>query len=521
VKFQNAIQAIQRNPDDPAFAPYVNNLHSAGVALQSGSDPNLTASAMAAYLQQGLRVYQANMSVNGDPKTGINAWNNLSPSRQNALLVQFYKQGPTPDRVLRNMVLATRNGDPYVPQIGADGAGARYVANEAAIAQALAGGPADFSSRWDALGPSAANFASDQRAQVPNLDQYRQYLASIGLTPSGRVNSNWPSADAFTPSNGLPSWLNKPTKAYGFPSVMNNAVTSPSGSRPVSVPQNDSLTQPGGSNSGSWAADTINSGRRALAKGLDYFLNNVLTTPAEGATPVSGPSNIASGRLSNSLDPQNDPFGKRLSSIDISVSRNPNVPGSVSEGQGPIGIFSGKPMRVPFAAIFDTRDRSAATGAPNRSNALDDLISNFGRSQASPFDTGAAASPFAPNPQNPFDNGNGIASAASGPGDGSAPPTLAPQNPQGPLSLNDAYLEYLKRLNAGRPQAPAFDPNASWPPLAPPDDSNFSGGLLGRLLAVMGVDPQNPGKLAPPPSDDDLRAFYGDPGQAWSLQRLR
>jgi hypothetical protein len=201
--------------------------------------------------------------------------------------------------------------------------------------------------------------------------------------------------------------------------------------------------------------------------------------------------------------------------------RTPPSPTSPPESEGSIGLFSGKPMRFPFAAIFDTRNRSAATGGPNRSNALDDLISNFGRSRASPFDIGRAASPFARNPQDTFDNRNGVASSASGPGDGSAPPTPAPQNPQGPLSLNDAYLEYLKRLNANQSQAPKFDTNAPSPPLASPDDSNFSGGLPGRLAALPGVDPQNPGQLAPPPSDDDLRAFYGDPGQAWFLQRQR
>jgi hypothetical protein len=133
----------------------VNNFYSAGRALHEGRDPNLTASAMAAYLQQGIRVYQANMRVNGDAQTGVDAWNKLSPSHQNALLVQFYKQGPAPERVLRSMTLAARYGAPYVPQIGLDGAGATYVANEAAFAQALVGAPADFSSRWDALGPSS------------------------------------------------------------------------------------------------------------------------------------------------------------------------------------------------------------------------------------------------------------------------------------------------------------------------------------------------------------------------------
>jgi len=73
IKFHTAITAILNNPDDPAFAPYVNNLYAAGVALQNGRDRSLMASAMAAYLRQAIRVYQSNMSVNGDPATGINA----------------------------------------------------------------------------------------------------------------------------------------------------------------------------------------------------------------------------------------------------------------------------------------------------------------------------------------------------------------------------------------------------------------------------------------------------------------
>ncbi|MGY3444172.1 MULTISPECIES: hypothetical protein [unclassified Bradyrhizobium] len=156
IKFHNAIQAILKNPDDPAFAPYANNLFSAGVALQNGNDKALLASTMAAYLRHGLGVYQSNMSVNGDPTTGINAWNGLSPELQRALLVQFYKQGPTPERVLRSKWSAAQHGIPYVPQIGADGAGATCLANQAAVAQALADGPADFADRWSAVPASAA-----------------------------------------------------------------------------------------------------------------------------------------------------------------------------------------------------------------------------------------------------------------------------------------------------------------------------------------------------------------------------
>jgi hypothetical protein len=48
----------------------------------------------------------------------------------------------------------------------------------------------------------------------------------------------------------------------------------------------------------------------------------------------------------------------------------------------------------------------------------------------------------------------------SGPSDDFASPTSPPPNSEGPLTLNDADLEYLKRLNANRSQASAFDTNA-------------------------------------------------------------
>ena len=169
VKFHNAIQAILKNPDDPAFAPYRNNLFSAGVALQNGSDKALLASSMAAYLRHGLGVYQANMSVSGDPDTGLSAWNNLNPALQQALLVQFYKQGPTPERVLRSKSNAAERGAPYVPQIGADGAGATYLANQAAVARALADAPTDFAGRWNAMPATAStDVAAPSVAAAPD-----------------------------------------------------------------------------------------------------------------------------------------------------------------------------------------------------------------------------------------------------------------------------------------------------------------------------------------------------------------
>jgi hypothetical protein len=118
MKFQNAIREILNNPDDPAFAPYVKDLHSAGVALQKGSDRALMASTIGAYLREGARNYQSNKSVNADLPTGVDAWNRLDPSTRNALLVQFYKQGPTPRLAQEKMTLAAEMGAPYVPKLG-------------------------------------------------------------------------------------------------------------------------------------------------------------------------------------------------------------------------------------------------------------------------------------------------------------------------------------------------------------------------------------------------------------------
>jgi len=176
------------------------------------------------------------------------------------------------------------------------------------------------------------------------------------------------------------------------------------------------------------------------------------------------------------------------SSAASAALRNPNVLASGTESDGPIGLVSGKPMRFPFAPIFDTRDPSGANGASNRSTALDDLIQGVARLRAPSFDAGVATPPV-PNRRVSLSNGNDSNSPSNGPVAAFTPPVLAPQNPQGPFSLNDAYLEYLKRLNANQRQAPAFEPSASSPPLTPPDD--------------------------------DLRALYGDLAQPWFLQGRR
>ena len=69
----------------------------------------------------------------------------------------------------------------------------------------------------------------------------------------------------------------------------------------------------------------------------------------------------------------------------------------------------------------------------------------------------------------------------------------------------EAYQQYRKRLDAGQPQASAFDAGAPAAPLAPSDDFNFSGGLVGRLTALMRQYPDVYGP--PPPEDDELPSY--------------
>jgi hypothetical protein len=214
-----------------------------------------------------------------------------------------------------------------------------------------------------------------------------------------------------------------------------------------------------------------------------------------------------------------DRFGSAPSFSDDTIPRNPNVPMPPPEAEGPLGLVSGKPMRLIPLPIFNIRDNSNVASGQNWFTGL----SWDGRKpQASAIDAGTPARPLVSDRQNSFGNGSGAASPSSDPGDALAPPMSAPPDSQGPLSLNDAYLEYLKRLNASQLlPASAADSSAPAAPLVPSDDANFSGGLLGRLMAVAGVDPLNPGQLAPP-QDDELRAFYrDDPAQPWTLQRRR
>jgi hypothetical protein len=264
-----------------------------------------------------------------------------------------------------------------------------------------------------------------------------------------------------------------------------------------------------------------------------------------GLTPQALPA--MSTASSDSRSSWGDRFGNGISFPQDIPPRNPNLPMPPPENEGPTGIVSGKPMpRWPIPPpIFDTRDNSGTAAGNWLASAL---LRDSSVSQPSSLDTNGSQASLAPNGQD---------SATTAPSDRSdifAPLTTSSQNSQGPLTLNEAYQQYRgrldasqspasafepsapavpsnpssiaqapddggpltlmeayqqyrKRLDASQPQAPAFDTSTAVAPTPPSEDSNFSGGLVGRLTALMRQYPEMYGP--PPQEDDELPSYYG------------
>ena len=129
---------------------------------------------------------------------------------------------------------------------------------------------------------------------------------------------------------------------------------------------------------------------------------------------------------------------------------NTKQPPSGQQSERPLGVFSGKPMPrwttpLPLGGLLDN---SKASGNDDR---------------------------------NWFTSLGGI----------------TPENPNLPAPPEQIGgsrpVRFLGRRIVDPPQASAFDTGAPAVPLVPSDDPNFSGGLLGRLAAVLaGIDPENP-----------------------------
>jgi hypothetical protein len=264
------------------------------------------------------------------------------------------------------------------------------------------------------------------------------------------------------------------------------------------------------------------------------FADEVTSTGYE-YRPISQNSNsFVGGALQRAgfLGPGNEfpeRFNRQLVFDPVSGgTRSFYVPGFEAPLTNPINTAT--PMPFPLDAPTAPLVPTNGVAPPDRRRFLDNGFGNSGpilaSAQGAPADKQArylsrrtyGLSPAfdASAPAVPLASPDGI---TGGP---NSAPSSVPQPPKdlGPLSLMDAYLLYRKRLGVNAPQASTMDAGA---PAAPPsDDSNFSGGLLGRLAERMGVDPQNPDKLAPPPQDNELRAFYRDNlAQPWTLQRWR
>jgi hypothetical protein len=147
-----------------------------------------------------------------------------------------------------------------------------------------------------------------------------------------------------------------------------------------------------------------------------------------------------------------------------------NLPVSPPEAESPFGIFSGKPMplwKTP-PPIFDTRDRSDAAGDQNRFTTLGGLLWGGGKSKASALAAGAPAEPFALDGKDSFSNG--AASPESGPGAGIVPPAWVAQQPQkSPASLIMDYIQRLRPLDTNPSRASTFDTGAPSVPFVSPD----------------------------------------------------
>jgi hypothetical protein len=204
---------------------------------------------------------------------------------------------------------------------------------------------------------------------------------------------------------------------------------------------------------------------------LGKFIWDSLITPAEAASPsgpiLPGSTLLPSEEFAFGARSENAPGGprpdtypqlRRVSSAFPDIApRNPDQPLPPPEPGPPLGIFSGKPMSEGLLppSVWGPPDNSNASGDSDWFNLL--------------------AGPVSRN-------------------------SMQPEPPQ--QTAGSMPERRLGRRILNSSPAPAYDPGAAAAPLAPSVAANYSGGLLGRLAAVAGIDPNQPA----PPSPDDEQA---------------
>ena len=174
------------------------------------------------------------------------------------------------------------------------------------------------------------------------------------------------------------------------------------------------------------------------------------TPPSDAALPID-PMGYDTRTSADPIKPMSLQLGNwsapRLVRVNGATTQAAAAASSVPapESEGAIGLVSGQPMRFFKAPIFDLRTNSDAAG--NWFTAA--LLRGSRTSQPSSLDVSTSQAPFASDGQISFGSGN-AATPANGAGDAFAPPASSPQDSQVPLSLNDAYLLYRKRLDANQ-----------------------------------------------------------------------
>lgn len=354
----------------------------------------------------------------------------------------------------------------------------------------------DLSSRW-ALMQDFADEVNSTGYEYRPISQNSNSFAGGALQRAGffgpgtEFPERFDSQLAFDPASGETRSFNVPGFEKPLANPINTATPMPFPLGAPAAPDRQNSFRDGFGGWGSSPAGIARLPSPDRPASFDDRFGNWGSAPAGDAprSPVPrAPQNYKrsvapDGRASTSAQsgPPPDAYpplqGRRVSSAFPSIApRDPNQPVPPPERAPPIGISSGKPMSLsPFPLPLD--------GLP------DDNSNRSGNINWFDF----LAGPSFRNPRRP------------------APPPTA-----------DSNVRKLSRRIVDQAQASEFDASARASLLIPSDDPNFSGGLLGRLTALAGIDPRNPTQLTPTPLDDGLRGFYRDDAeQPWFVQRQR
>jgi len=185
------------------------------------------------------------------------------------------------------------------------------------------------------------------------------------------------------------------------------------------------------------------------------------------------------------------------------------------------GDFGGPSPRVNFA--LGPRDANG----PHENNVLNGIPGNSpSKYPHAPGDFG----PSLPNQNNNFNDRFGSWTSPSADTSqpdwpAAAPPAGSPLGSPGPLTLEQAYLEYRSQMNGANAVNPPLGFGAAQPPQAttavpaapaftPPRNASA------WFAEMTGVDPNDPTRPAAMPDEDQLQAFVGrQPIAPWTLQR--